>query len=81
MRTTEAGRGRKGTSDGRTPGDDRDLGAGRGWRRGDNQTREGSHRLAQGTPCGILVREGMADEQWKPKGGGVVQVGGHSTPG
>ena len=46
----EACRGRKGTSDGRTLGSDRDLGVGRGWQRGSNQTREVSHRIAQGNP-------------------------------
>ena len=33
VRMVETGRGRKGPSDGRTPGDDRDLGAGQGWQR------------------------------------------------
>ena len=34
VRTTEAGIGRKGPLDMRTPGDDRDLGAGREWQNG-----------------------------------------------
>ena len=46
----EAGKGRNVPLDGIAPGADRDLGADRGWRRGGNRTREGSHRLAQGNP-------------------------------
>ena len=39
---TEAGRERKGPSDRITPGSDRDLGAGQGWKMGSNRTRDGS---------------------------------------
>ena len=56
VRVTEAGIGRKGPLDGRTPGTDRDLGTGRGRQREVNRTRDGSHRLAQGTPCGRPAR-------------------------
>ena len=45
----ESGRGREGTLEGRTPGSDRDLGAGKGRQRGVNHTMEGSHRLVKGT--------------------------------
>ena len=50
VRMMEAGKGRKGTLDSRTPGADRDLGAGKEWKMGGNHTKEGSHRLAKGTP-------------------------------
>ena len=46
----EAGRGRRGPKDGRTPGADRDLVSGQGRKRGGNRAREGRHRLARGTP-------------------------------
>ena len=46
----EAGRGRKGPSDGIKTGSDRDLGAGRGQQRGGNRMREGSRRIERGTP-------------------------------
>ena len=52
VRATDAGRESKSTSDGIIPGADRDLGAGRGRKRGGNRTRDGSHRLARGTSCG-----------------------------
>ena len=39
MQTIDTDRGRKGTSEGRTPEADRDLGAGRGRKRGGKQTR------------------------------------------
>ena len=41
----ESGRGRKGTSDGITPGADRDFGAEHGQKRGENRTRGRIHRL------------------------------------
>ena len=52
VRKMEEGRGRKSTLDRRTPGADRDLDTGRGKQGGENRTRDASHRLARGTPCG-----------------------------
>ena len=49
---TEAGIGMRVTLDRITPGSERDLGAGQGRKRGVIWTRDGSHRLAQGTPFG-----------------------------
>ena len=80
VRSMEAGRGRKGTSDGITPGDDRDLRAGQGWKRGGKHTRDIRHRLAQRTPCGRPAREVSTDERWRLVGGGAVQVDGRSAP-
>ena len=50
----EAGRGRKGPSDGIKTGSDRDLGAGRGQQRRGNWTREGSHMFTRGNPLYTL---------------------------
>ena len=43
--------------------------------------RGGSHRLAQGIPCGRPARKISADEWWRPAGGGAVKLDGHSAPG
>ena len=45
---------RKGTLDGRTLGDDKDLGVCQVMRRRGNQTRDDIHRLMQGTHNGRL---------------------------
>ena len=42
--------------------------------------RDVSHRIAQITPCGLPERERRSDEQWRPEGGGAVQVDGRSAP-
>ena len=47
---------------------------------GGNHKKDGSHRLAQGTPWGRPAREGSADKQWRQAGGGAVQVDGRSAP-
>ena len=52
VRIMESGRGRKGPLEGKTPGYDRDLGAGQELQREGNRMREGSHRLAQETSWG-----------------------------
>ena len=81
MRVKEAGRGKKGTYDRITPGDDKDLDSGRGRQRGGNQVRDGSHRLARGTTCVRPEREGIADKRCRSAGGGAVQVDGCFAPG
>ena len=54
----DAGRGREGTSYGRTPEADRYLGVGQGHQRGAYRTREASNRIVQGNPHdGRHVRE------------------------
>ena len=58
VRMAEAGRGRKGPSDGRDPGGDMDLGKGQGWQKGGNQTRDVRQRIVQGTTL------------WPPREGG-----------
>ena len=51
MQATEAGRGRKEPLDRRTPGGDRDLGAGRESQRGFKQKSDVSHRIDRVTIC------------------------------
>ena len=55
-KATEAGRGKKGPLDARNPGAGMDLGSCQGRKKGEKQTRDGSHRLAQGTTCGLPER-------------------------
>ena len=43
--------------------------------------RDGSYRIAQGTPCGLPEREVSPDELWIPLGEGAVQLDGRSAPG
>ena len=45
MYMMESGIGRKEPLDGRTPGTDREMGAGQGRQKGGNQTREYSHSI------------------------------------
>ena len=47
---------------------------------GGNQTRDDSHKLAKGTPCGFSARDVSAEDQWRLVGGGAVQVDGRSVP-
>ena len=49
--------------------------------KGENKTRDGSHGLSQGNPCGHPAREGSADKRWRPAGGCAVQVDCCSAPG
>ena len=62
------------TPDGRTPGADRYLGAGQGRQREGKWTRDVSHRLARRTPCSRPEMERSVDKQWRPAGGGAIQV-------
>ena len=65
VRMMETSRYRNGPSKRKTPEAVRDLGAGLGRQRGDNRTREGSHRLARGTP-----RAGLHGREAQTSGGG-----------
>ena len=58
--------------DSRTPGSDRDLGAGRGSQRGFKKKSGASRRLDRVTTCGHTEREGSADDQWRPAVGVAV---------
>ena len=81
VRVKEEGRERKGPSDRRTPGSDRDLGVGRESQIGINQTRYGSQRLARGNMWGLPEREGSTETRWEPAGGCGIHVDGCSAPG
>ena len=69
----EAGRGMKGTLDSRTPGDDRDLGAGRGRQRGET----GQGKAVSGSREEILGMHGMGGKRRRA----VEAVGQGRRPG
>ena len=80
VQAIEAVRVKKGPLYGRIPGDNRDLGAGRGWKSGGRRARDGKHKLDPGTPCGHPARYGSLDKWRRLAGWGAAQVNGCSTP-